>query len=201
MNGDAGKISASELIKLIVSTKPVAEIEDDEDLYVKPQGEIEVDDDGLCTLVVHPDLGSSLDMGNFRIEVGGVDVTVSRGVDGPEDDYEFDGAEIVYGEGESLADVIAAIEENAEFPSYDETQYGGTDFDPDDVEASITVEDGEVYAEDEDGNVYRYSSKEEVPDGRTVIEASAAIHKLVEEWSENGGEADGMFIESFGPWS
>jgi len=73
-------ITAKELIDLIVSTKPTAEVENDENLYPTPQGEIEIDEEGICSLVVHPDLGSSLDMGNFYFEVGGVYVTVGRDV-------------------------------------------------------------------------------------------------------------------------
>jgi len=195
------KITARELIDLIVSTKPTAEVENDEDLYAKPQGEIEVDDEGQCSLVVHPDLGSSLDMGNFHFEVGGIDITVGRDVDGPDDDYEFDGKEIEYGDGLTEEDVIAAIKENVKFPEYDETQYSDYSFDPDDVESSISVDDGDVYAEDDDGNIYCYSDEADVPEDKNVIEASEAVHKLVEAWSEDGGEADGDFIESFGPWS
>lgn len=194
-------IAASELIALIKAAKPTAEVENDEDLYVQPRGEIEVDDEGLCSLAVHPDLGSSLDMGNFRVEIGGVFITVTRELDGPGDDYEFDGVEIAYGDGVSKEDVINAIEENVNFPPYDETQYNDTDFDPDDVENSITVDEGDIYAKDEDGNVYRYSDESEVPDDQTVIEAHEAIHILVEAWSEDGGDVDEDFVESFGPWS
>lgn len=198
---ESKKIRARELIDLIKATKPTAEVENDENLYVKPKAEIEVDEDGLCSLAVHTDLGSSLDMGNFRIEVGGVDITVSRDLDGPKDDYEFDGPGIVYDDETTEDDVIAAIKENVGFPPYDEMQYNDTDFDPDDVEESVSVEDGDVFAQDEDGNVYCYSDKEDVPDGQTVVDASDAIHLLVDEWSENGGGDDGMIVESFGPWS
>ena len=194
-------IAASELIALIKAAKPTAEVENDEDLYVQPRGEIEVDDEGLCSLVVHPDLGSSLGMGNFRVEIGGVVITVTRELDGPGDDYEFDGVEIAYGDDVSKEDVINTIEENVNFPPYDEMQYNDTDFDPDDVESSITVDEGDVFAKDDDGNVYCYSSESDVQDGLTVIAASEAIRTLVEEWSENGGDVDEDFVESFGPWS
>jgi len=194
-------IKAKDLIDLIVSTKPKAEVENDEALYVKPQGEIEVDDDGLCSLVVHTNLGESLDMGNFLVEVGGVDITVSRGVDGPDDDYEFDGAEIVYDDGLTRDDIIAAIKANVEFPPYDAMQYNETDFDPDDVEESVPVDDGDVFAVDEDGSVYCYSDEDDVPDDQEVIPSCEAIHRLVEEWSDDGGDVDGNPIESFGPWS
>jgi len=50
-------------------------------------------------------------------------------------------------------------------------------------------------------NIYCYSDEADVPEDQNVIEASEAVHKLVEAWSEDGGEADGDFIESFGPWS
>lgn len=194
-------INAKDLIDLIVSTKPTAEIENDEDMYVKPLGEIEVGDNGRCSLAVHTDLGSSLDMGDFLVEVGGVAITVSRELDGPGDDYEFDGVEIVYQDGVTEEDVVKAIEENVEFPSYDSVPYDDVDFDPEVVEDSVSVRDGDVFATDEDGNVYCYPDKGSVPGGQTVVEAKEAVHRLVEEWSENDGDTDGMMIESFGPWS
>ena len=192
MNEKVQKIAAGDLIALIKSTKPTAEIENDEDIYVQPMGEIEVDDDGLCSLVVHPDLGNSLDMGNFRIEIGGVDITVTRELDGPGDDYEFDGVEIEYGDDVSEDDVIKAIEENVNFPPYDELQYNITDFAPGDVDDSITVDEGDVYAKDADGNVYQYSDESEGPEDQTVIEAGEAVHMLVEAWSEDGGDVDAI---------
>lgn len=196
------KVMAKDLIDFIVSRKPKAEVENDEALYVKPRGEIEVDDDdGLCSLVVRMDLGESLDMGNFLVEIGGVEITVSRSLDGPEDDYEFDGAEIVYDDGLTKDDIVAAIKANVEFPPYDAMQYNDTDFDLDDVEESVSVDDCDFFAVDEDGSVYCYSDEDDVPDDQDVIPSSEAIHRLVEEWSDNGGDVDGTPIDSFGPWS
>ena len=194
-------ITARELIDLIISTKPEAEIENDEAMYARPHGEIEVDDEGLCTLVVHPDYGDSLDLGNYRFEVGGVDVVVSCDVDGHKDDFEFDGKTIVYEDGLTEEDVIKAIDENVQFEEPEETRYCETDFAPDDVEESISVEDDDTYAVDDEGNIYCYSDESEVPNDQTVLEASEAVHKLVEAWSENGGEVSDQFIESWGPWS
>jgi len=194
-------ITAKALIKEIAEAKPMAKVEGDEDLYARPKGEIDVGDDGLCSLVVHQDLGSSLDMGFFQIDVGGVCITVSRNVDGPGDDYEFEGTEIKYERGVGKEDVVRAIKENVKFPKYDAMQYSDTDFDPDDVEDSIEVEDGDVFAEDDEGNIYCYTDESEVPEDQTVIESGDAIHRLVEEWAENDGEADGELVESFGPWS
>lgn len=199
--GNCETITAKELIELIVSMKPKAMVVNDEDMYPTPKGEIETDDDGLCTLVVHPDFGSSLDMGNFLIDVGSVHISVERGEDGPEGEYEFDGKKIVYEDGQSVDDVIAAIKENVKFPEYDETQYTDTDFDPDDVEASVEVEDDDVFAKDEEGNVYRYSDEDEVPEDQEIIESDEAVHILVTAWSENGGEVSDEFTESWGPWS
>ena len=193
-------ITAKALINEIIEAKPTAKVEGDEDLYVKPKGEIEVGDDGICSLVVHQDLGSSLDMGFFQIDVGGVCITVSRNVDGPGDDYEFEGTEIEYERGVSKEDVVRAIKENVKFPKYDAMQYSDTDFDPDDVEDSIEVEDGDVFAEDDEGNVYCYTDESEVPEDQAVMAVSDAVHRLVEEWAENDGEADGELVESFGPW-
>ena len=97
-------------------------------------------------------------------------------------------------------DVGRAIKENVKFPKYDAMQYSTTDFDPDDVEDSVEVEDGDVFAEDDEGNIYCYTDESEVPGGQTVMTASDAVHRLVEEWAENDGEADGELVESFGPW-
>ncbi len=199
MKGDT--ITAKELIELIISTKPKAMVVNDEDMYPTPKGKIEADEDGLCTLVVLPDFGSSLDMGSFLIDVGGVHISVGRGEDGPEGEYEFDGKKIVYEDGQSVDDVIAAIKENVKFPEYDETQYTDTDFDPDDVEESVEVEDDDVFAKDEEDNVYRYSDEDEVPEDQEVIESDEAVHMLVTAWSENGGEVSDEFTESWGPWS
>ena len=200
MNGNT--ITAKELIELIASAKPVAEVVNDEDLYPTPKGEIETDEDGLCTLVVRPDFGSSLYMGDLTFAVGGVRVSVERNEDGlPKGEYEFDGKTIVYEEGQSVDDVIAAIKANVTFPEYDETKYTGTDFEPDDVEESVEVEDDAVFAKDEEDNVYRYSDEDEVPEGQEVIDADEAIHMLVTAWSDNGGEVSDEFTSSWGPWS
>jgi hypothetical protein len=45
-------VNAKELVDLIVSNNFEAEVENDEDLYVKPTAEIEVDEEGLCSLTV-----------------------------------------------------------------------------------------------------------------------------------------------------
>ena len=37
-------------------------------------------------------------------------------------------------------------------------------------------------------------------EGLTVIDAAEAVHRLVAEWAENGGEVDDQMVESFGPW-
>lgn len=194
-------ISAKVLIDLLMAEKPRAEVENDEGLYAKPCGEVEADEDGLCSLVVHPVIGESLDMGNFRIEVGGVVITVGREVEGPDGEYEFSGKEIVYGDGMTEADVVAAIGENVRFPEYDSTEYTDVDFDADDVEDSVCVDGKFIYAEDDDGNIYRYDDADELPEDQTVVEECEAIHKLVEAWADNGGEADGEMMENFGPWS
>ena len=45
-------VIAKNLIDFIVSNKIEASAEDDEDLYVKPTAEIEVDEEGFCSLTV-----------------------------------------------------------------------------------------------------------------------------------------------------
>ena len=194
-------INASELIKMLAEKKPTAEVENDEDCYVRPKAEIEVDDEGLCSLSVGQAIPSDPDMGNFLIEIGGVTITVGRGVDGPEDDYEFEGAEIVY-DGVTKDDVIVAIKGNVKFPEMSEFEfrYNDIEFDPDDVEESIET-DYEVFAEDDEGNIYAFESEDEVGDEMEVIEAEDAIHKLVEAWPEDGGEICDDLQESGGPWS
>lgn len=194
-------INASELIKMLVEKKPTAEVENDEDCYVRPKAEIEVDDEGLCSLSVGQAIPSDPDMGNFLIEIGGVTITVGRGVDGPEDDYEFEGAEIDY-DGVTKEDVIAVIKGNVKFPEMREFEfrYNDTEFDPDDVEESIET-DYEVFAEDDEGNIYAFESEDEVGDEMEVIESEDAIHKLVEAWSEDGGDISDDLQESGGPWS
>ena len=194
-------IKASELIKMLAEKKPVAEVENDEDCYVRPKAEIEVDEGGLCSLSVGKAIPSDPDLGNFLIEICGVTITVGRGIDGPEDDYEFEGAEIVY-DGATKDDVMAAIEgtvrcqEMSEF----EFRYNDTEFDPDDVEESVEA-DYEVFAEDDEGNIYAFESEDEVSDELEVIESEDAIHKLVEAWSDDGGEIGDDLQESGGPWS
>lgn len=193
-------VNAKELVDLIVSNKFEAEVENDEDLYVKPTAEIEVDEEGLCSLTVGTEVGSSLDMGNFRIEAGDVSITVGRDIDGPKDDYEFEGATIVYSDGVTQEDVIKAIKENVEFSDYDPDQYSDTDFDPDDVAAAIEVDEYAVFAEDDEGNIYCYDDEDEVPEDFSVIDADDAVARLVENWVDDGGEVDGFMTESCGPW-
>ena len=82
-NEGCAKIAADKLIEMIASTEPVAEVENDEECYVTPQAEIEIDEDGLCSLCVHQSIPGNPDLGNFRFKVGGVNVSVSRDMDGP----------------------------------------------------------------------------------------------------------------------
>ena len=189
-------IKAKELIELIKSTKPTAEVEGDEDCYVKPRGEIEVDDDGLCSLSVGMSVPTVPDFGAFCVRVGGVAISVGRDLDGPKDDYEFEGAEITYGGGLTVQDVIAAIEENVDFPDMSEFEmaYNDTDFDPDDVEESVETE-YEVFAEDDNGDIYAFDEEGDIPDDMTSISKEVAIHRLVETWVEDGGEVDGQMYE------
>jgi hypothetical protein len=193
-------VIAKNLIDFIVSNKIEASVEDDEDLYVKPTAEIEVDEEGLCSLTVGTECGSSLDMGYFRIEAGDVSITVGRDIDGPKDDYEFEGVTIVYSDGVTQEDVIKAIKENVEFPEYDPDQYSDTDFDPDDVAAAVEVDEDSIFAEDDDGNIYCYDDEDEVPEDFSVIDADDAVAQLVENWVDEGGEVDGFMTESYGPW-
>lgn len=194
-------INASELIKMLAEKKPTAEVENDEGCYVRPKAVIEVDEDGLCSLSVGQAIPSAPEMGNYLIEIGGVIITAGQGIDGPEGDYEFEGDEIIY-DGVTKEDVIDAIEKYVQFPTASdlEFRYNDTNFDPDDVEESIET-DYEVFAEDDEGNIYAFESEDEVGDGLEVIEAEDAIHKLVEAWSEDGGEIGDDLFESGGPWS
>ena len=197
-NEGCAKIAADKLIEMIASTEPVAEVENDEECYVTPQAEIEIDEDGLCSLCVHQSIPGNPDLGNFRFKVGGVNVSVSRDMDGPGDVYEFEGAEIVCDEDTTMDDVIAAIEEHVEFPDFEDFQsdYNDTDFDIDDVEASVKT-DGEIFAEDDEGNIYAFDSEEDIPEEMTAIDTDAAIHRLAEDWD---GNVDGLLCESGGPW-
>lgn len=201
MSDEKKTIKASELIKMLAEKKPTAAVENDDDCYVRPKAEIEVDDEGLCSLSVGQAIPSDPDLGNFLIEIGGVTITVGRGIDGPEDDYEFEGAEIVY-DGVTKENVIAAIKGNVKFPAMSEFEfrYNDTEFDPDDVEESVET-DYEVFAEDDEGNIYAFESEDEVGDELEVIESEDAIHKLVEAWSEDGGEIGDDLQDSGDPWS
>ncbi len=192
---------ASELIKMLAEKKPTAAVENDEGCYVRPKAEIEVDDEGLCSLSVGQEIPTNPDTGNFLIEVEGVSITVGRSIDGPDDDYEFGDGEIVF-DGVTKEDVIAAIKKNVKFPAYSdfELQYNDTDFDPDDVASSIETED-EIFAKDEEGNIYAFESEDDVGDGMEVIESERAIQMIVEAWSEDGGQVGGLMYESGGPWS
>ena len=201
-------MTKQELIDMIVKAKPTAEVENDEGLYATPRGRIDVDGDGLCSLTVTP-CHESLDAGNFRIEVDDVEIIVTREADGPGDDWEFYqyGSEIDFeeeDEEESDEDaedpLIAAIMENVDFPEYDGAQYESTDFDPCDVENSICVDKDAVFAKDGDGNIYQYKGKTEIRDGQTEISAKEAIHSLVEQWSDDGGESDEFVYETGCPW-
>ena len=201
MSDEMKVVKASELIKMLAEKKPTAIVENDEDCYVRPKAEIEVDDEGVCNLSVGLAIPTDPDLGNFLIEIGGVTIIVGRGVDGPKDDYEFEGSKIVYDEV-TKDDVIAAIKGNVKFPEMSEFEilYNDTGFDPDDVEESVET-DCEVFAEDDEGNIYAFESEEDVGDEMEVIESEDAIHKLVEAWSEAGGEIDSDHMEADGLWS
>ena len=201
MSAEKKRIKASELIKMLAEKKPAAEVENDEGCYMRPKAEIEIDDEGLCSLSVGQDVPTNPDVGNFLIEIEGVSITVGRSIDGPDDDYEFGGGEIVF-DGVTKDDVIAAIKKNVKFPTYNdfELQYNDADFEPEDVAASIETEH-EIFAKDDEGNVYAFESEDDVGDGMEVIELERAILMLVEAWSEDGGEVDGFMYESGGPWS
>ena len=73
----------------------------------------------------------------------------------------------------------AALKQNVKFPTYNdfEPQYNDADFDPEDVAASIETEH-EIFAKDDEGNVYAFESEDDVGDEMEIVETEKAIQML-----------------------
>ena len=211
-----GIIHAKELIRLIVSTKPVAKVENDEECYVTPKAEIVVDASGQCNLHVRKCIPSNPYLGVFRFEVGGVNISVSRGIDGPGDDYRFIGTGVLYDSWWATKEnVIAAIRSNVKFPAFKEFEstYNDTNFKVEDVEAeceaalvdlhaarnagnNLDYEDVEeessedadhvFFALDDNGRVYAFEDKRDVQHWMTAIDLDSAVRILVKAWVDSG---------------